>query len=140
MRLTIRKLVVLAIGIVTLLLIAACGGGTKAFTVAKTHRGMTEAGALNALSAYGKKLAGEGELSGAVLISKDDRVLFRHAYGLADRARRTPNTVVTRFRIGSMNKMFTAVAILQLVEAGKVNLTAAAGHIPPRLPQPGGRD
>ena len=145
MRLTIRKLVVLAIGIVIALLIAACGSGTEAFTGAKTPSteattrsasstsgslavpGMTEADVLKALSAYAGKLAGEDELSGAVLIARDDRVLFSHAYGLADRTRGIPNTVDTRFRMGSMNKMFTAVAILQLVEAGKVKLTAPLG-------------
>jgi CubicO group peptidase (beta-lactamase class C family) len=90
------------------------------------HR-MTEADAVNALSARADKLAGKDELSGAVLIAKDNRVLFSHAYGLADRKRRIPNTIRTRFRIGSMNKMFTAVSILQLVEAGKVKLTAPLG-------------
>jgi CubicO group peptidase (beta-lactamase class C family) len=49
-------------------------------------------------------------------------VLFSEAYGLADREKGTPNTLDTRFRIGSMNKMFTAVAILQLVQAGKIKL------------------
>jgi CubicO group peptidase (beta-lactamase class C family) len=90
------------------------------------HR-MTEADALKALKARADKLAGEDELSGAVLVAKDDRVLFSHAYGLADRKNRIPNTIRTRFRIGSMNKMFTAVAMLQLVEAGKVTLTAPLG-------------
>ncbi len=90
------------------------------------HR-MTEADALKALSTRGNKLAGEDEFSGAVLVAKDDRVLFSHAYGLADRNRRIPNTIRTRFRIGSMNKMFTAVAILQLVQGGKVKLTAPLG-------------
>ena len=97
------------------------------------HR-MTEADALKALSARADKLAGEDEFSGAVLITKDDRVLFGHAYGLADRSRRIPNTIRTRFRIGSMNKMFTAVAILQLVEAGKVKLTAPLGTYLPDYP------
>jgi D-alanyl-D-alanine carboxypeptidase len=97
------------------------------------HR-MTEADALKALWARADKLAGEDELSGAVLVAKDDRVLFRHAYGLADRKRGVPNTVSTRFRIGSMNKMFTAVAILQLVEAGKVELTAPLGTYLPDYP------
>jgi CubicO group peptidase (beta-lactamase class C family) len=90
------------------------------------HR-MTEADALKALSARADRLAGEDEFSGAVLVAKDDRVLFSHAYGLADRKRRIPNTIRTPFRIGSMNKMFTAVATLQLVEAGKVKLTAPLG-------------
>jgi D-alanyl-D-alanine carboxypeptidase len=58
----------------------------------------------------------------------------RHAYGLADRKRRIANTVRTRFRIGSMNKMFTAVATLQLVEAGKVALTAPLGSYLPGYP------
>ena len=97
------------------------------------HR-MTEADALKALAARADKLAGEDEFSGAVLVAKDDRVLFSHAYGLADRNRRIPNTLRTRFRIGSMNKMFTAVAILQLVEAGKVKLTAPLGNYLPDYP------
>ncbi len=94
------------------------------------HR-LTEAQALKALSARAQRLAREGAFSGAVLVAKDDHVLFRHAYGLADRKQRIPNTLQTRFRIGSMNKMFTAVAILQLVEAGKVKLTAPLGNTSP---------
>lgn len=86
-----------------------------------------EADALKALSARADKLAGEDELSGAVLIAKDDRVRFSHTYGLADRKRRITNTLRTRFRIGSMNKMFTAVATLQLVKTGRVKLTAPVG-------------
>jgi CubicO group peptidase (beta-lactamase class C family) len=58
-------------------------------------------------------------------------VLFAHAYGLADHERGISNTLDTRFRIGSMNKMFTAVATLQLAEAGKLALDDAVGkHIP----------
>jgi CubicO group peptidase (beta-lactamase class C family) len=90
------------------------------------HR-LTETEALKALSARADKLADEGQLAGAVLVAKDGHVLFSHAYGLADRKRGTPNTLQTRFRIGSMNKMFTAVAILQLVDADKVELTAPLG-------------
>jgi CubicO group peptidase (beta-lactamase class C family) len=88
---------------------------------------LTEADALKALSARAEKLASESEFSGAVLVAKDDHVLFSHAYGLADRKRGIPNTLRTRFRIGSMNKMFTAVAILQLADAGKLELTAPLG-------------
>jgi CubicO group peptidase (beta-lactamase class C family) len=88
---------------------------------------MTQAEALKALAARADRLAGQDAFSGAVLVAKDGRVLFSRAYGLADRARRIPNTLRTRFRIGSMNKMLTAVAILQLVEAGKVELTAPLG-------------
>jgi CubicO group peptidase (beta-lactamase class C family) len=94
----------------------------------------SEADALKALAAHADELARDDELSGAVLVAKDGRVLFGRAYGLADRKRRVPNTLRTRFRIGSMNKMFTAVAILQLVEAGKVKLNARLGAYLPDYP------
>jgi CubicO group peptidase (beta-lactamase class C family) len=97
-------------------------------------RRTSQADALEALSARAQRLAGEDDFSGAVLVAKDGRVLFSHAYGLADRKRRIANTVHTRFRIGSMNKMFTAVAILQLVQAGKVKLTAPLGRYLPDYP------
>lgn len=71
--------------------------------------------------------ASAGTFAGAALVARDGHTLFEGAYGLADRAKGTPNTVDTRFRIGSMNKMFTAVAVLQLVQAGRVRLDAPLG-------------
>ena len=65
--------------------------------------------------------------SGAVLVAKDGKTVFAQAYGLADREKKTPNTLKTRFRLGSMNKMFTAVATLQLVQNGKLDLKAPLG-------------
>jgi CubicO group peptidase (beta-lactamase class C family) len=66
-------------------------------------------------------------LAGAVLIAKHGKVIFSEAYGLADREHKTPNALKTRFRIGSMNKMFTAVSILQLAQARKLELTDPVG-------------
>ena len=63
-----------------------------------------------------------GQFSGAVLLAKNGEPIFEHAYGIADRERKLTNTLDTRFRIGSMNKMFTAVAVLQLAQAGKLKL------------------
>ena len=77
------------------------------------------------VSALQKKVqleADTGQFSGAVLIARNGKPIFEHAYGMSDRERKLPNTLDTRFRIGSMNKMFTAVAILQLVQAGKLKL------------------
>ncbi|HET9309485.1 MAG TPA: serine hydrolase domain-containing protein [Candidatus Sulfotelmatobacter sp.] len=65
--------------------------------------------------------------SGAVLVEKDGKPVFSEADGLADREHKTPNTLKTRFRIGSMNKMFTAVSILQQVQAGKLGLNDPIG-------------
>lgn len=64
-----------------------------------------------------------GRFSGTVLVAQNGKVVFSGAYGPADREKRLPNKLDTRFRIGSMNKMFTAVAILQLAQAGKLKLT-----------------
>lgn len=69
-----------------------------------------------------KALAGPDEFSGAVLIARDGRVVLNEAWGAADTARHIGNTPDTQFCIGSMNKMFTAVAVLQLVEHGKLAL------------------
>ena len=68
--------------------------------------------------------ARRSDFSGAVLVARNGDVLFEKAYGLADRGQGTANTVDARLRIGSMNKMFTAVAILQLVNEGKLQLDA----------------
>lgn len=69
----------------------------------------------------------EDRFSGAVLVAKDGKPVFSNAYGLADREKKTPNKLNTQFRLGSMNKMFTAVATLQLVQAGKIKLTDPVG-------------
>jgi CubicO group peptidase (beta-lactamase class C family) len=90
------------------------------------HR-LTGADALTALSARADELTREGEFSGAVLAARDGKVLLRKAWGLENRKAGTPNTPDTRFRIGSMNKMFTAVATLQLVEAGRLALDDPIG-------------
>jgi CubicO group peptidase (beta-lactamase class C family) len=60
--------------------------------------------------------------SGAVLIAHNGKVFFAQAWGMADDARQIRNTTETQFCLGSMNKMFTAVAILQLVGQGKIAL------------------
>lgn len=65
-----------------------------------------------------------GVFSGAVLVARGDEVLVEHACGLASRRYDVANTADTRFNLGSINKMFTAVAVMQLVEAGKVSLDA----------------
>ena len=78
--------------------------------------------------------AAADRFAGAVLVAKDGKPVFDTAYGLADRERRTPNTLNTRFRLGSMNKMFTAVSVLQLVQAGKLTLDAPLATYLPDYP------
>ncbi len=66
--------------------------------------------------------AKEDKFSGAVLVSRDSRVLLREAYGYAEREGTLLNKVETRFRIASLTKMFTAVAVLKLAQQGKIRL------------------
>ena len=82
------------------------------------------------ITALRKKLDDEAaadRFSGAALVAKNGKPVFAQAYGLADREKKTPNSLKTRFRLGSMNKMFTAVATLQLVQSGKLDLKAPFG-------------
>jgi len=80
-----------------------------------------------ALRAKLEKDSGAGKFSGAALLAKDGKPIFTAAYGMADREKKIPNTLNTKFRVGSMNKMFTAVSILQLVQAGKIALSDPVG-------------
>jgi D-alanyl-D-alanine carboxypeptidase len=81
-----------------------------------------------ALRARLEKDSAADKFSGAVLLAKDGKPIFTGAYGMADREKKIRNGLNTRFRIGSMNKMFTAVAILQLVQAGKISLSEPVGR------------
>jgi CubicO group peptidase (beta-lactamase class C family) len=80
------------------------------------------------------KLTAEDKFSGAVLIAKDGKILWQKAYGLANREAKTPNTAETQFRLGSMNKMFTSVAIAQLVQQGKLKYSDTLLHLLPDYP------
>src|SRR5262249_52913503 len=60
------------------------------------------------------------QFTGAVLVARRGTVLFDRAYGLANIEWDIPNTPATPFRIGSITKQFTAVAILLLEERGQL--------------------
>lgn len=86
---------------------------------------------LKQLSRFIDKLATENDLSGAILIAKDAQIHFKQAYGLASRRFNVPNQIDTKFNLGSINKMFTAVAIAQLAQAGKLAFSdKVAQHLP----------
>jgi D-alanyl-D-alanine carboxypeptidase len=95
---------------------------------------LTQAQALAALADHAAERARADEFAGAVLVARHGKVLFQDAWGRADRKAGTTNTPAMRFRIGSMNKMFTAVATLQLVEAHKLALDDPIGRYLPNYP------
>jgi len=60
-------------------------------------------------------------------VTKNGKPILSGAYGMADQEMKVPNSLATKFRIGSMNKMFTATSILQLVQGGKIKLGDSFG-------------
>jgi CubicO group peptidase (beta-lactamase class C family) len=85
---------------------------------------ITEKEMVASLDTFLQKLAAADVFSGAVLLAKNGQTLFKKAYGQADKDFNAPNRTDTKFNLGSMNKMFTAVAIAQLVEKGKLSFDA----------------
>ena len=69
---------------------------------------------------YLNQLSARGQVTGAVLVARDGKVLVSQGYGMADAEHGIANTVNTRFRIGSVTKQFTAMGILILQEQGKL--------------------
>jgi CubicO group peptidase (beta-lactamase class C family) len=88
---------------------------------------LTPAEVAEKLGAYVDKLARAEAFGGTVLLAKDGQVLSTRVSGLANRDFAVPNTLDTKFNLGSMNKMFTGVAVLQLVEQGKLSLDDPIG-------------
>lgn len=81
-----------------------------------------------------RRLAGADAFSGVVLVAKDGKPFYTKAYGQANRGWKVPNRLDTRFNLGSMNKMFTAVSIAQLVEKGKLSYKDKVGKLLPDYP------
>jgi CubicO group peptidase (beta-lactamase class C family) len=79
---------------------------------------LTRDGARRALDDYIDRLVAADAFSGTVLIARHGDVLFERAEGLASKRFAAANNLDTKFNLGSMNKMFTAVAIGQLVDDG----------------------
>jgi CubicO group peptidase (beta-lactamase class C family) len=94
-------------------------------------KNMTDAQVASSLGAYLEELSAGDKFSGVVLVAKDGEPIFEKAYGLANKARKIPNNLETKFNLGSMNKMFTSVAIAQLAQAGKLSFDDTVGkHLP----------
>jgi D-alanyl-D-alanine carboxypeptidase len=115
------------VAVLTLLVCAACGAGQPTTPGAAPDQTVVDSAFVATLRAQLESATAAGQFSGAVLVTRDGRTLFEGAYGLADRERNVPNTPLTQFRVGSMNKMMTAVATLQLVQAGTLRLDAPLG-------------
>lgn len=68
------------------------------------------------------ELCATKEFSGVVLIAVEDKILFEKACGTANRSFLVPNTIATKFNLGSVGKLFTSVAVAQLIQQNKLSL------------------
>jgi len=79
-------------------------------------------------------LAKAGQFSGVVVLGKNGVPVFQRAYGMADRERGVANNPETGFNLGSINKIFTQIAILQLRANGKLDLDSTLSKYWPDYP------
>jgi CubicO group peptidase (beta-lactamase class C family)/predicted aspartyl protease len=88
------------------------------------------------LTAAVERAAAQDQFSGVVLLVKDGKPILSKAYGMADPSRDLPNRIDTKFNLGSINKIFTQVAIAQLAAAGKLSLDDTIRKHLPDYPSP----
>ena len=76
----------------------------------------------------------EADLSGSVIITRAGSTLVSTGRGMANLELHVPNTPTTRFRIGSITKQFTSMAILILQERGLLNVEDTVGKLVSGVP------
>jgi D-alanyl-D-alanine carboxypeptidase len=88
------------------------------------------------LDQFFDRLAEKNKAMGRLIIAKDGNVLYTRAIGYSqiNGTEKKPLSAASRFRIGSITKMFTAVMILQLVEEGKLKLSDTLDKFFPQIP------
>ena len=89
---------------------------------------------VHTLEKYLTELSQQEKFSGVVLIEKNNEPLFEKAYGQSNKENNTINNLETKFNLGSINKIFTKIAIAQLIEQGKLTFETKLGEILPNYP------
>ncbi len=121
-----------AAAVAVILIATVLVGGDTAPAPTVAAPGQTVAAGGRAMDAYLSKLADDKGFRGSVLVARGTDVLLSKGYDLADRSTGSLNTPHTRFRIGSVGKQFTALAILKLQELGKLKVTdRVCQHVTP---------
>jgi CubicO group peptidase (beta-lactamase class C family) len=104
------------------------------FEFAATPVSTSEEAQLQQIGSWLKRLGDAEVFSGVVVIARGGKPVFSQAYGYADRDRKIANTLDTPFLLGSMNKLFTGLAIGQLVEQGKLSYEDPLSKFVPNFP------
>jgi CubicO group peptidase (beta-lactamase class C family) len=105
---------------------------------AQTEAPRSDRGRVAALKAFMDRLGKADWFSGTVLVAKGEQVLFAKSYGEADKDFHVRNRLDTRYNLASVGKMFTAVAVAQLVEAAKLRFDDPLSRYLPDFPTPEG--
>ncbi|SMG22023.1 CubicO group peptidase, beta-lactamase class C family [Marivirga sericea] len=71
-----------------------------------------------------EEIDAQENLSGVVLVAQEGQIIYENTYGFANQTTNTPNNIDTKFFIGSLTKQFTALLVMQQLEAGKLALDA----------------
>jgi len=95
---------------------------------------LTDARIAEIVRAKVKEAADSDRFSGVVLVAHGDQILVHDVYGFADREGNRVNTKDTPFATYSMGKMFTSVAIAQLVSQGKLSWDDTLAKVLPSYP------
>jgi CubicO group peptidase (beta-lactamase class C family) len=103
---------------------------------AQDHPAIDEAALLRRIESHVDSLARADAFSGVVLLARNGKPVWERAWGFADRASRRPNDLETAFNLGSINKVFTRLAIQQLAAAGKLDLDSSLAKAWPDYPNP----
>lgn len=88
------------------------------------------------IEALVKRYAELDLFSGTVLVADQGKIIYSGAHGEANKDHRIPNRLNTSYNIGSIGKSFTGVAIMQLVESGKLRLDDKLARFLPQFPHP----
>jgi CubicO group peptidase (beta-lactamase class C family) len=104
------------------------------FSCLASGQKVTDSRVASQLEAYLKPFTETGNFTGAVLVARKGRVLFRHAYGMANYELQIPNSPATRFHIASVSKPFTAMTILQLEEQERLRVSDPVARFIPDFP------
>ncbi|MFN0138688.1 MAG: serine hydrolase domain-containing protein [Pyrinomonadaceae bacterium] len=112
------------------------GGGAQKPQTAR----VPESQFLAAVEKYLADIVREDKFSGTVLIAKGGKPVFVKAFGMASKEKKLANRIDTKYNLGSINKVFTMLAVGMLADEGKLSLDDKLGKILPDYPNADARE
>ncbi len=85
------------------------------------------------LDTYFETLASNNKLMGSITMANDGKIIYQKAFGYANIDQKIPLSSDSRFRVGSITKMFTAALIFKAIEEGKIKLDQKIDSFFPEL-------